>query len=257
MPACGSCGFDNPAGFKFCGSCGGALAVAASARPAVRARQPAEERRTVTILFADVAGFTAMSERLDPEDVQEIMSGVFQRVGAVIGGYGGTIDKYIGDAIMALFGAPVALGDDAERAVLAGLAIQKQIAEYSKEVQQTRGFELKVRIGVNTGKVVWGRAAETQEFTVVGDAVNLASRLQNAAAIGSVLLGEATQRHVRNRFSLEPQEPVMMKGKSEPQRTFRVLGEMGSVLKTTMSGAKQPLVGRDEEIAILTTAAAG
>ena len=254
---CPACGFENPAGFKFCGSCGGALAVSAPAAPSIRVRQPAEERRTVTILFADVAGFTAMSERLDPEDVQEIMSGVFQRVGAAIGGYGGTIDKYIGDAIMALFGAPVALGDDAERAVRAGLAIQRQIAEFSTEVMRTRGFELKVRIGINTGKVVWGRAAEAQEFTVVGDAVNLAARVQTAAPIGTVLLGEATQRHVRNRFALEPLPPVAMKGKSEPQRVYRVIGEIGGGAKNTMTGAKVPLVGRDEEIAILTTALAG
>src|ERR1041384_3535042 len=97
MAACPSCGFDSPAGFKFCGSCGTPVA-AAPAAPPVKMRQPAEERRTVTILFADVAGFTAMSEKLDPEDVQEIMNGVFERVSSIIGGYGGTIDKDIGGA---------------------------------------------------------------------------------------------------------------------------------------------------------------
>src|SRR5690349_12920816 len=144
---CPSCGTELPAGFKFCGGCGKSLDAAPAAPELPGPRTPAktpvaptsaqsgmrgsvDERRTVTILFADISGFTAMSEKLDPEVVQEIMDRAFERLTAVITGFGGTIDKYIGDAVMALFGAPVALGDDPERAVRAGLGMQQVMADY-------------------------------------------------------------------------------------------------------------------------------
>ncbi len=317
---CPSCGFESPAGFRFCGACGTAFGAAAPAgggqaapptappsatdagaalpaapppvagesrrgdrgatpetadggapraawdgidrrgspsgapRPLPPAEPPAparsDERRTVTILFADISGFTAMSEKLDPETVQEVMDRAFERLTAVITGFGGTIDKYIGDAIMALFGAPVALGDDPERAVRAGLAMQKVMSDYSQELTRTRGIPLAMRVGINTGKVIWGRVggAGEKSFTVMGDAVNLASRLEHAAPIGGVLIGESTQRHVRSRFSLEALEPIQVKGKAEPQRVYRVLGELGVPARATMLGPRSPFVGRDEEM---------
>jgi len=271
-----------PAGFKFCGGCGKPIADSAPPAPdpvgetrATRtpARTPivsmtgetqahsgtrlgADERRTVTILFADISGFTAMSEKLDPEVVQEIMDHAFERLTAVITGYGGTIDKYIGDAVMALFGAPVALGDDPERAVRAGLGMQQVMSEYAEELKRLRGFGLAMRVGVNTGKVIWGRVGGAGEktFTVMGDAVNLASRLEHAAPLGGVLIGEATQRHVRTRFSLEALEPIQVKGKADLQRVYSVLGEVAAPARATMMGPKSPFVGRDEEMAEITAA---
>ena len=271
---CSSCGFENPPGFKFCGGCGGSLAAAPvpSNEPAKPKRtevnfplpdgesipvaRGADERRTVTILFADISGFTAMSERLDPEVVQEIMDRAFERLTAVITGFGGTIDKYIGDAIMALFGAPVALGDDPERAVRAGLGMQRAMGEYSEELKRLRGFPLAMRVGINTGKVIWGRVGGAHEktFTVMGDAVNLASRLEHAAPLGGVLIGESTSRHVRTVFSLEALEPIAVKGKAELQRTYRVIGEVAASTRATLVGPRTPFVGRDEEMAELLAA---
>ena len=194
---CPACGIVSPEGFKFCGGCGGPLAAAAAGTVApaaphlaegFRVRPVADERRTVTILFADMSGFTALSETLDPEDVQEIMTQVFGRLAVVVKDFGGTIDKYIGDAIMALFGAPIALGDDAERAVRAGLGMQKALAGYSDELEKKRGTRLNLRVGVNTGKVIWGRSNDGS-FTVMGDAVNVASRLEKHCPLGGVLIG--------------------------------------------------------------------
>ena len=275
---CATCQFENPPGFKFCGGCGGALGAAAPAtaapapapatpaRTLVNVRAPdgtieavaprADERRTVTILFADISGFTAMSEKLDPEVVQEIMDRAFERLTAVITGFGGTIDKYIGDAIMALFGAPVALGDDPERAVRAGLGMQRVMVEYSEELKRARGFPLAMRVGVNTGKVIWGRVGGAGEktFTVMGDAVNLASRLEHAAPLGGVLIGESTSRHVRTAFSLEALEPIQVKGKAELQRTYRVIGEVSGAARATLVGPRTPFVGRDDEMAEIVAA---
>ena len=259
---CPSCAFENPDGFKFCGSCGGALGAAAVApappKPvavsdAGRTRPIADERRTVTILFADMKGFTALSETLDPEDVQEVMTGVFTRLASVVKGFGGTIDKYIGDAIMALFGAPIALGDDAERAVRAGIGMQRALAEYRAETKRALGL----RVGINTGKVIWGQTNDGS-FTVMGDPVNLASRLEKACPVDGVLIGEATHRHVKNRFSLESQEPIHVKGKAEAQRTFLVHGEVAIVGRATGAGGpRTPFVGRDEEMEALTELFAG
>ncbi|HVO29159.1 MAG TPA: adenylate/guanylate cyclase domain-containing protein, partial [bacterium] len=273
---CPSCAFENPPNFRFCGGCGGALGTATATPPpqTTATRTPArtpvnapvptaaeahrgDERRTVTILFCDIHGFTAMSEKLDPEVVQEIMDRAFERLTAVINGFGGTIDKYIGDAIMALFGAPVALGDDPERAVRAGLQMQRVMTEYGQELQRTRGFPLAMRVGINTGKVIWGRVggAGDKTFTVMGDAVNLASRLEHAAPIGGVLIGEATARHVRDRFAIEALEPIQIKGKAEPQRTYLVRGEnSGTISRRTVQGPRSPFVGRDEEMAALSSA---
>src|SRR5579859_2033661 len=282
MAKCASCGFESPAGFKFCGGCGAAVSASPPvAAPAVARAAPVlpdvssvrmpsptpihapppeestptpvvDERRTVTILFADVSGFTAMSEKLDPEVVQEIMDRAFERLTAVITGFGGTIDKYIGDAIMALFGAPVALGDDPERAVRAALGMQKVMTEYAVELKRDKGLPLAMRIGINTGKVIWGRVggAGEKKFTVMGDAVNLASRLEHAAPVGGVLIGETTARHVRSRFSLEALDPITVKGKAEPVRVFRVIGQVTSAhARATMVGPRTPFVGRDEEMA--------
>ena len=209
----------------------------------------AGERRTVTILFGDIAGFTALSEKLDPEVVQDILDSAFSRLGAIVTGLGGTVDKYLGDAIMAVFGAPVSLGDDPERAVRAALAMQQAMVEYTAELQRRRGFGIGMRIGINTGRVIWAPLGDRAHFTVLGDAVNVASRLQNVAPVGGILIGASTQRHVRDSFALEALPPIEVKGKSEPLQVYRVQGEARTNEDAPRILARTPFVGRASELA--------
>src|SRR5215204_5244075 len=179
---CPGCGAPAPDEARFCMSCGTALDAAAPAPSAVRAVAPPEERRQVTVLFADLSGYTAFAERMDPETVKSLVDRALLRLGQEVARYGGTVDKYIGDNVMAIFGAPVAHEDDAERAVRAGLGMQDAMEEINAGLPSGAHFEL--RVGVNTGEVLAGAVGET--YTVVGDTVNVASRLQSAARPGSV-----------------------------------------------------------------------
>src|SRR5207248_2940878 len=176
---CPVCGQENPAGFKFCGACGAALdAAVAPAR---------EERKVITVLFADLVGFTSRAEKLDPEDVRGFLSPYYARLRAELERHGGTVEKFIGDAVMALFGAPVVHEDDPERAVRAAIAIRDWV----------RGEEdLQVRIAVNTGEALIriGAAMAESEGMASGDVVNTAARLQTAAPVNGILVGEATYR---------------------------------------------------------------
>src|SRR5947208_1262247 len=172
---CASCGATAPPEAKFCMSCGASLEPgAAPAAPPPRPKEaaPPEERRRVTVLFADLSGYTAVAEQMDPEALKSLVDLCLRRLGQEVERYGGTVDKYIGDNVMAIFGAPVAHEDDAERAVRAALGMQDAIAEM--------GGELQLRVGVNTGEVLAGSVAESG-YTVIGDTVNVASRLQTAA----------------------------------------------------------------------------
>src|SRR5215212_9071510 len=180
MQSCPNCGRDNPADARFCNACGASLA----ARPPALA----EERKIVTILFVDLVGFTARAERLDPEDVRAIQAPYFARVREAIESFGGTVEKYIGDAVMAVFGAPVAHGDDPERAVRAALAILDAVDD------------LDVRIAVNTGEALVSVAANPAlgEGIVSGDVVNTTARLQAAAPSNGILVGEETYRATRS-----------------------------------------------------------
>jgi len=195
---CPNCGTQAPPEARFCMNCGNALdATGPPATPAPAAGAPAtaaippEERRQVTVLFADLSGYTAFAERMDPEAVKSLVDRALLRLGHEVTRYGGTVDKYIGDNVMAIFGAPVAHEDDAERAVRAGLAMQQAIVELDAE--------LALRVGINTGDVLAGSVAEGG-YTVIGDTVNVASRLQAAAEIGTVTVGERTMRATgRNR----------------------------------------------------------
>jgi class 3 adenylate cyclase len=180
MPGCPSCGADIPEGFAFCGRCGAPLLTAPDL----------EERRVVTVLFCDLAGFTAKSDRADPEDVRALLRPYHARLRHEIERFGGTLDKFIGDGVMAVFGAPVAHEDDPERAVRCGLAIQQAVADLN---QAQADLALQVRIGINTGEAVI--AADRRETeTVVGDVVNTASRLEGVAPVGGVVVGEPTSR---------------------------------------------------------------
>src|SRR4029453_18881520 len=198
MPRCAVCGQDNPGGFKFCGACGAPLA----APP----RAPAEERRLVTVLFCDLVGFTARSDQADPEDVGALLRPYHTRLRAEIERLGGTLDKFIGDGVMAVFGAPVAHEDDPERAVRCALGMLAASAE----------LQLTVRIGITTGEALVRPGVARQTGGVVGDVVNTASRLQGVAPAGGVMVGEATFRATSRLFDYQELGPVPVKGKADP-----------------------------------------
>jgi class 3 adenylate cyclase/tetratricopeptide (TPR) repeat protein len=210
-----------------------------------------EERRPVTVLFADIVGFTGLSERLDPEDVRDVTAACFGRLVEEVARRGGTVDKFIGDAVMALFGAPLAHEDDASRAIDAGLAMQATLGEINGELERDHGLRLELRIGVNTGEVVAGvrQVGGFHDFTVIGDTVNTASRLQAAADPGSVVVGETTARLAQHAYELEPLAPMTLRGKAEPVVAFRAIGPLESLPVADAEGV--PMVGRREEQAIL------
>jgi class 3 adenylate cyclase len=235
MTACPACGHENPEGARFCNAC--AAPLAAGERPL------AEERKVVTVVFADLVGFTARAESLDPEDVRELLSAYHARVRDELERHSGTVEKFIGDAVMAVFGAPVAHEDDPERAVRAALAIRDWSAEHP---------DVAVRIAVNTGEalVSLGARAAEGEALVAGDVVNTAARLQSAAPVGGVLVGEATYFATRDRIAYREAPPVEAKGKTEPIAVWEAVGPVaryGSDLATT----KAPLVGRERELELL------
>jgi class 3 adenylate cyclase/tetratricopeptide (TPR) repeat protein len=211
-----------------------------------------EQRRPVTVVFADIVGFTSLSERLDPEEVRDVTAACFGRLVEEIVRRGGTVDKFIGDAVMALFGTPIAHEDDAGRAVDAALAMQAALGEINGELERDHGLRLELRIGVNTGEVVAGvrEVGGFQDGTVIGDTVNTASRLQTSAAPGSVLVGEMTARLSRHLFELEPMPPLTLRGKAEPVQAFRAVGPLDTL--PIANAATLPLVGRTKELAALT-----
>lgn len=218
---------------------------------------PPDERKRVTILFADISGFTAMSEHLDPEDVTTIMNHCFERLSSEIIHYGGTVDKYSGDAVMARFGAPKALENHEEMAVRAALAMQATLTSYSAELERERGFSLRMRIGLNTGEVLAGLVGGIgdKDYTVMGDAVNLASRLEHACTVGRVMISAETARPLHAIFDSEPPQQIIVKGKSEPVTVYLVVGpkaERGRVRGLT--GFSAPMIGRESERAVLQAA---
>jgi class 3 adenylate cyclase len=220
---CPSCGQENPAGFRFCGRCAAALPVAATA----------EVRKTVTVVFCDLVGSTALGERTDPEVLRELMGRYHAELRTILERHGGSVEKFVGDAAMAVFGLPQVHEDDAVRAVRAAVEMRAAVAELG----------LEVRIGANTGEVVAG-AGET---FVTGDAVNLAARLEQAAGAGEVLIGSATERLVRDAAHVEAIAPVVLKGKSDPVHAFRVVGLLDDVPAFSRPIAS-PFVGRGHEL---------
>jgi len=244
---CPSCGTPYQAGQKFCGECGAALAVGAVDAPAPAARSDGEageerlaERRLVTVLFADLVGFTGLAEDQDPEEVRDLLSRYFATARTTIERYGGRVEKFIGDAVMALWGAPVAHEDDAERAVRAGLELVDAVAGLDER--------LMLRAGVLTGDAAVSLRADG-EGMVAGDLVNTASRLQAAAAPESVLVGEATYRSTREAVTYEPVEEQALRGKTLPIAAWRALrvvaGRGGSGRSDQL---EPPFVGRDAEL---------
>jgi class 3 adenylate cyclase/tetratricopeptide (TPR) repeat protein len=237
MVRCPSCGQENPDGFRFCGACGTALT----------AREPAREvRKTVTVLFCDVSGSTAMGERLDPESTRRVMARYFDTMRAQVERHGGTVEKFIGDAVMAVFGIPVVHEDDALRAVRAAVDMREALAALNDELEREWGVRIESRIGVNTGEIVAGEG----DTLATGDAVNVAARLEQAATPGETLLGESTYRLIREAVNAEPLDALTAKGKSEPLRAFRLVGlvEGAEFIPRRLDS---PLVGRENELAQL------
>lgn len=240
MPICGRCGEDNPARARFCLACGSPLAASGVGR---------EVRKTVTVVFSDLVGFTPLGERLDPESLREVMTRFYDRAAEVLARHGGTVTKFIGDAVMAVYGIPRLHEDDALRAVRGAAELAEALAELNGELEAAWGVRLALRTGVNTGEVVVGDAVQGQEV-VVGDAVNVAARLEQAAAPGQVLIGEQTWRLVRDAATVEPVAPLALKGKGQPVAAFRLLG----VRPDTLGHARHleaPMVGRSVELGLL------
>ena len=237
MPICRACGQDNPEVARFCLACGASLSVE---------DPPGVERRIVTVIFVDLVGFTARAERLDPEEVQAVLTPYHERVRREIESFGGVVEKFIGDAVMGLFGAPLAHGDDAERAVRAALVVRDSVGELA-------GGDLQIRIAVNTGEAVVSLGARPAfgESMVAGDVVNTAARLQAAAPVNGIVVGEETYRETRSVIEYEPTEPVVAKGKEHPVEawiTVRALTEAG---ERPLTGST--VVGRESELSILRT----
>ena len=213
----------------------------------------AGERRLVTIMFADVSGFTAMSEKMDPEAVRDLMNACFERLVPVIERHNGTVDKFIGDEIMALFGAPVAHENDSEQAIRAALDMTDELAAFNTEL----GTDLGIHFGINTGLVIAGDLGtrQKQEYSVMGDAVNLASRLGDLSERGQILVGLDTYRMTAPLFEFEIRSPIHVKGKANPVQVYRVKGlkgKAGRVHGLEVYGLKSPLVGREAELAAFT-----
>ena len=288
--SCPSCGTENPPGAKFCIECGTALgsggasvgaghsgtpppaptAPGSGAPPTAPASRgglfggqlpgagaPAwgpsgalpEERRKATILFADLSGYTAVAERTDPETLKSFVDRALRRLGQEVVRFGGTVDKYIGDNVMAVFGAPVAHEDDPERAVRAGLAMQSAMDEINEDIVAAAGVTFSLRVGINSGDVLAGQVGDG--YTVIGDSVNVAARLQAAARPGSVTVGEATQRLTRGAIEYEVLEPLALKGKAEPVPAWEALRVLvpGPAIRGARPAA--PLIGREDESSLL------
>lgn len=241
--ACAQCGFVNQPDERFCGGCG-----ADGARPVARAA-PRGELRRVVVLFADLAGYTQLSGRLAPEDTHRMLGRFFDEVDGVVAAHGGTIDKHIGDNVMALFGAPIAHGNDAERAVRAALAIHARVDALGAAL----GLPLRVSIGVAGGEVMASQLGSEHhtEYTVIGSSVNLAARLQGHARAGETLVDDGVHRAVAAVADAERLDELTLKGIDRPVRAWRVRG-----LAALPARAAHPLFGRDAELARLTAAIA-
>lgn len=245
MLTCSNCGLGNAETARFCNNCGAPLPVARSIEG---------ERRFATVLFADVARSTAIAEKLDPEDWAVIMNGAFAFMNAAVSRYGGTVSRLMGDAVLALFGAPVAHEDDAERAVRAGLEIQEAGMAYARTVKQRHNIDFDLRVGINTGTAVLafvGDAIKT-EYTAMGDAANVAARLQSLAEPGTVLISAETHKLVHALFEFKPRGVVEVKGKQAGVDAYEVLGVKAVPGQTRgLEGLTSPLVGRENEATLL------
>jgi class 3 adenylate cyclase/tetratricopeptide (TPR) repeat protein len=234
---CPSCGHENPADAKFCSECGTSLTAAAPAT---------EQRKVVTVVFSDVTGSTALGERLDPESIRRVLARYFELASQVVARHGGSVEKFIGDAVMAVFGVPHVHEDDALRAVRAAAELREALESLNAELERDYGTTLSVRIGVNTGEVVTG----TEERLATGDAVNVAARLEQAAQPGEILIGSDTIRLVRDAVTVEALPPLDAKGKSEPVAAYRLLS-LDTEAPAFVRRGDVAMVGRDRQLNLL------
>jgi class 3 adenylate cyclase/tetratricopeptide (TPR) repeat protein len=258
---CQACGEAAPPEASFCMSCGASLAAPEAGGsttvapgpvgPGARAGEALpEERRQVTVLFADLSGYTAVAERMDPEAVKGLVDRCLRRLGQEVDRYGGRVDKYIGDNVMALFGAPVAHEDDAERAVRAALGMQAAMTEINADRELTHEVNFALRVGVNSGEVLAGAMGDG--YTVIGDTVNVAARLQSAGRPGSVTVGERTVRATSDAVEYRRLEPLELKGKAEPVPAWEAVGLIAAqAVRRSAPRRESPLVGRDDELGVL------
>jgi class 3 adenylate cyclase/tetratricopeptide (TPR) repeat protein len=269
---CVQCRSPNPPHFKFCGQCGHALdhppepAIDRSAPLAYTPKHLSEkilttksalegERKLVTVLFADVANFTSLSEKLDPEEVHQLMDGCFKVLMDAIHRYEGTINQFTGDGVMALFGAPLAHEDHAQRACHAALEIQRIMRQYTEAITRDYGVEFKLRIGLNSGFVIVGAIGDDlrMDYTAVGDTTNLAARMESLARPGRIVLSEHTCNLVKDYFDLRSLGDIIVKGKEEPQHAFELLKTGKAATRMEASAAKglTRFVGRKNSMAAL------
>ena len=273
---CPHCDSDNLPGDKFCGDCGRAVSepeVASSidysqprsytpkflADKILTSRSAIEgERKLVTVLFVDVVNYTSISEQLDPEEVHQIMDDCFKVLLDEVHRYQGTIDKFTGDGVMALFGAPVAHEDHAQRACYAALAIQRALKEYSEKIERDYSINFKMRIGLNSGLVMVGSVGNDlrMEYTAIGDTVNLASRMQSMAKPGGILVSAYTHRITRDFFEFKSRGRRKVKGKGEPVGVYELIATTGveTRIKAEVARGLTKFVGREKEIRVLTEA---
>jgi class 3 adenylate cyclase/tetratricopeptide (TPR) repeat protein len=269
---CAQCGMELPAGAKFCLECGQPVSGPSAgqsgftspeaytpkhlAEKILTSRSALEgERKQVRVLFVDVSGFTSLSERLDPEEVHRLMNGAFDLMLAEVHRYEGTVNQFLGDGIMALFGAPIAHEDHAQRAVHAALGIRKALEGYQDELRSRRGISFQVRQGLNTGLVVVGSIGNDlrMDYTAVGDTTNVAARLQAAADPGRIVISEATHRLVGGYFYTRSLGEFPLKGKAEPVRAWEAISARvaRTRLEVGAEGGLTPFVGRDRELQLL------
>ncbi|HUU63294.1 MAG TPA: adenylate/guanylate cyclase domain-containing protein [Dehalococcoidia bacterium] len=270
---CPDCGAEVSPTARFCAECGHDIAEPKEAPPIdysqpqtytpkfladkiLTTRSSIEgERKLVTVLFADVANFTSMSEKLDPEEVHEIMDGCYQLLMDEIHRYEGTIDKFTGDGVMALFGAPVAHEDHAQRACYTALAMQRAIGEYGEKIVKECGVEFKMRVGLNSGPVIVSSVGNDlrMDYTAIGDTVNLASRMETNAKPGRVLVSSGTYKIARDFFKFEPVGKIQVKGKEEPVEAYQIIevGEAETRIEASVARGLTKFAGRQREIAAL------
>ena len=271
-PSCPRCEAAVPTDARFCANCGQALIEASETDQARQARLSAAapspliekmrtakltgERKPVTALFADVVGSTALAERLDPEDWTAMMNEAFDEMSKAVFRYEGTIAQLQGDAMVAFFGAPVAHEDDPDRAVRAALDMVAAIDEFARQLKATHGIDFRIRAGINSGPVVVGNVGTDlrYEYTALGDAMNVAARMQAAAEPGSVLITASTHRLVADAFETEDIGEIAVKGKTEPVHAYRVLAPKavpGRRRGLERAGLESPMVGRDSQLETL------
>lgn len=254
VTVCTQCGAEVAAGTRFCPSCGAGVASASSTEGIQGREETGRQRKVATLLFADLVGFTSLNEAHDPEVIEAVVSRAFERLSAEVVRYEGTVEKFAGDAMLAVFGVPTVHEDDAERAVRAALEMQQVMTALSAQLEEEGRPRLALRIGIETGEVLADqrRASNERDRIVTGDAVNTAARLEQAAAPGAVVVGPRTYEATREIIEYAGLDPIALKGKAAPVqawRAIRVRTRRGGV--RPVFGLEAPLIGRDEEIGLL------